>query len=454
MLKLLLATSIALLSFFVKSQGCCSGGSGNPLSGAAATGVLKKGQIEVLNTYKFTRSNRFLSGDSDTASFFDNLTSNYLFLKTDYGISDKLTLSLATGYYLNRTITEFPYPTITENGVVIEQNKISSGGIGDLILFPRYSVYNNKNENSRTELTLGMGLKIPLGHHNDSNFVGFSKFVNMQNNPPTIDSVEVWQTSPPTIQSTTGSNDIMFYGFFSKHYPHRKLRFFASALYINKGWNSLGEKFGNYGSLGLFVSRMFFDKLSLVGQLKGEIVGRMKTHEEINVLSLYNVDVHSTGSKKLSFVPQIGYTVNKALTFFINADLPLYQYMNGMQIASQYEITSGISYRFNVKKPEIPETKFTITNDLTLYKESKFKVWGKCVMCKEKIESMLLKLNGVKTANWSIEAQMLQINYNENLIALKQINAALAKIGYDTETHKASNRAYKKLHSCCKYDRQ
>ena len=441
-----LAAFQLIFMYSVDAQGCCSGGGGNPLAAGNSTGVLQNGQAEILTTYQFTRSNRFLSGDSDTASFFDNLTSNYLFLKADYGVTEKFTMSVATGYYLNRTITEFA----DTSG---HQEQVNSSGFGDLILFPRYSIYNKSNGLSRTEITLGLGWKIPLGSSNDSTSIGYSNFLNADGPTPFIDSVEIWQTMPPTVQATNGSNDLMAYGFFYKGWPHRKFRVFASALYVHRGWNPLGLKFGDYASLGLFAGTTLWERLGLTGQIQGEWVGKMRASNEIDPLAIYSIDTASTGSLKASFVPQVSFSFKRGLTLFALADIPMYQYMNGTQIASQYQITAGLSYRFMVKKEKEDEG-----HEPTPFHDAsanivEFKVWGKCEMCEKKIEETLENMSGVRVADWDIETQIVSIVLEEDKPSVDAMMKTMAKIGYDTKEHKATDRAYDKLHSCCKYER-
>ena len=79
------------------SQGCCSGGATNPIAGGAATGVLGKNKIEISANHQFLKSSKFYTEDRSSTGMFDYLFSNYLFLRTDYGLSDKLTFSMATG---------------------------------------------------------------------------------------------------------------------------------------------------------------------------------------------------------------------------------------------------------------------------------------------------------------------------------------------------------------------
>ncbi|MBC7383248.1 MAG: hypothetical protein H7296_09715 [Bacteroidia bacterium] len=312
---------------WVLSQGCCSGGSGNPIAGGVSQGVLLDKQLELSANYQYFISKKFYAGDKDTIALLNNLSNNYLYFRVAYGLSQKLTMSVEGGYFINKSETGLNPDNI--------DNTKKSGGIADLILFPRYTVYNKTNETKRTEITLGMGLKIPLGKYNDSTLV----FVHP------VTGLRSYTTSPPTIQPTNGSNDFIFYGFVFREYKRLKFRIFANGLYVRKGWNPLGEKFGNYASVGLFAGKTFFKKLSITLQLKGEWVDRMQAAPGLDILALYNIDLNSTGSKKISFVPQLSYTY-KSFTLFALSDVPIYQYLNGVQIGFQHQLTAGLSYRF------------------------------------------------------------------------------------------------------------
>ena len=164
-----------------------------------------------------------------------------------------------------------------------------------------------------------------------------------------------YTTSPPTVQPTNGSNDFIFYGFFYRGFPLKKFSLFSSVLYIRKGWNSLGQKFGDYSSVGLFASKTFFKKLGVTLQVKGEWVGEMQYDKNVDMLALYNVDVTSTGGRKIFFVPQLNFTHNN-FTIYALSEIPLYQYVNGTQVGSQHQITTGVAYRFNAYKSKIKKS--------------------------------------------------------------------------------------------------
>ena len=316
------------------SQGCCSGGGSNPIAGGTATGVLQKYQMEVSLNYQNSTSNKFFEGTEEViqVGIYDKLSSEYLFLRTDYGISKKITLSIATGYHLNKNLSYEGQDT-----------SASSSGMGDIIIFPRYDIYNETKGNIRSEITLGIGFKIPIGSHTDTMKI----------------TSDVWDLIPPTIQLSTGGTDLMFYSFFFREYKKQKLRFFANSLYIRKGYNSLDEKFGDYTSVSLFASKTFFRKWGITTQIKAERIGQIEVRQS-KLLDLIVSDQYfglpnfldkqkATGSKKWLFIPQISYS-QSGITVFAKAEIPLYQYLNGTQIGSNQQFTVGVNYRFLTKE--------------------------------------------------------------------------------------------------------
>lgn len=329
-MKNLLITALISLSYsFAYSQGCCSGGSGSPIAGGAASGVLLNNQMEVSLSYQHSNSHIFKTNNNrDTISILnDTISSDYLFLRTDYGINEKLTMSLAVGHFMNKSL-------------VNRNESYSSSGISDLILFPRYNIFNWKRDNHRTEITLGLGLKLPIGSHADSSLILSSPLFG-----------DIYAFNPPTVQLTTGSTDAMFYSFFYRTYPKRKFRVFANTLYIKKSFNSLDLKFGDYASVSLFAGKSLPKNFGITTQLKYEHIGEIEAAEGINLIN-YNIEEKSTGSNMILFIPQVSYSKN-SFTYFATVDLPIYQDLNGSQIAIQTQFTAGISYRFMLKEAEV-----------------------------------------------------------------------------------------------------
>jgi len=79
-----------------------------------------------------------------------------------------------------------------------------------------------------------------------------------------------------------------------------------------------------------------------------------------------------------------------------------------------------------------------------------FKVSGNCEMCKERIEKAA-KINGVKTAIWSEDQKIISVVFAPSKTSADSIKQSIANAGYDTDSIKANDGAYKKLPQCCQY---
>lgn len=86
-------------------------------------------------------------------------------------------------------------------------------------------------------------------------------------------------------------------------------------------------------------------------------------------------------------------------------------------------------------------------------KTEKFKVYGNCGMCEKTIEKAALSVDGVSKADWDKESKQMQVTFDDSKTDVHQVHMAIAKSGYDTDMHKASDKAYQALPGCCQYDR-
>jgi mercuric ion binding protein len=94
----------------------------------------------------------------------------------------------------------------------------------------------------------------------------------------------------------------------------------------------------------------------------------------------------------------------------------------------------------------------TTTKTTAQQKTETFKVWGKCDMCKTRIEKAV-KAEGATSANWDTKTQLLAVTFDPAKTNVEAISKKLAAVGHDTEKYKASDDAYAKLPGCCHYDR-
>jgi len=303
---------------------CCSAGSGSPIAGGSSQGVLAERQLELSANFQYISSNVFLTGSNTAPDFLDNYQSSYLYTRIAYGVTQDFTISVESGYWLNRS--QIGLNALDTNATY---------GVGDLILFPRYDVVNHTSENNRTELTLGLGYKIPLGSYTDS----ISKVEPF--------SGDVYKLRMPlAVQPTTGAYDIIFYGFFFRGFPDDNFSFFSNLVYIKKGWNELGEKMGDYASIGLFANMLLFETIGATLQVRGEWLDQMQVNPTRLLYDYPNYNPEATGSKKIFITPQLSYSLDGELIVYVMAEIPVYQYVTETQIASQHQITFGVSYRF------------------------------------------------------------------------------------------------------------
>ncbi|MBK3517018.1 efflux RND transporter periplasmic adaptor subunit [Carboxylicivirga marina] len=81
-----------------------------------------------------------------------------------------------------------------------------------------------------------------------------------------------------------------------------------------------------------------------------------------------------------------------------------------------------------------------------------FNVGGNCGMCKDRIETAALTVEGVLDANWDKETKKIHINFSAPATE-DGVQKAIAKAGHDTDKYKTDDAVYEHLHSCCKYER-
>jgi len=187
----------SIYSFFYQNSfaQCCSGA--NPIAGGLAQGVLQEKQMEVSINYQYVESDFALTGDT-LAPFrgLEKVFSSYLYFRFAYGLSKKLTVSVESGYSIERTER------------LIGGMEITGKGIGDLIIFPKYDLFNKTTHKHQTEVTVGLGSKIPLGEYNQK----YVAYVN----PATNDTI--FFKKSPGIQPSSGTNDFLFYAFLYRGY--------------------------------------------------------------------------------------------------------------------------------------------------------------------------------------------------------------------------------------------
>jgi copper chaperone CopZ len=73
-----------------------------------------------------------------------------------------------------------------------------------------------------------------------------------------------------------------------------------------------------------------------------------------------------------------------------------------------------------------------------------------CGSCKQKIESKLKNLKGLKSIEVDVDTKSATVEFDPGVVTLEKIEKAIAKVGYDANETKANARAQSKLSPCCR----
>jgi Cu(I)/Ag(I) efflux system membrane fusion protein len=167
-----------------------------------------------------------------------------------------------------------------------------------------------------------------------------------------------------------------------------------------------------------------------------------------------------TGKRSIVYVKQPG------------TDIPTFKLREmelGASLGEEYVVISGISVGEEIVtggafaidagaqlegKPSMMNSRVeheALNVEHETHKTVLMKVYGNCEMCKERIETAAKGINGVSFAEWESETGQLRLNFDPAKTSLDAIGKAIAKVGHDTEKHKADDEVYDALPECCKY---
>jgi mercuric ion binding protein len=81
---------------------------------------------------------------------------------------------------------------------------------------------------------------------------------------------------------------------------------------------------------------------------------------------------------------------------------------------------------------------------------AEFWVRGNCEMCQDNIETALEDLEGVASASYDLESNLLSVSFDSNAVSVPAMHKACAKAGYDTKVETASDEDHDQLPMCCR----
>ena len=157
---------IFLLAKQLRSQTCCSGGI--PLSNNLGLINEGKGNLQLGLNYDFNNLNTLNSGSKKLDDDSRKRMTHSALLNLGYSISDRLSVeTLFTWVNQRRAINQFGSTDLQQ-----------TSGIGDAVFLLKYDF--PKTMGNKSNLSIGMGTKIPLGSYSEVDASGITYIADLQ----------------------------------------------------------------------------------------------------------------------------------------------------------------------------------------------------------------------------------------------------------------------------------
>ncbi len=278
----------------------------SPNSAITGLGATTRDGVGVNLSTRYSERSERQSGTSKVANPGNEKTeSQQTTLLLDYLITDGLTGILAIPHINNTSSYDSPGGRVTQ----------TTKGLGDVAVYGKYSLY--KIDEAHEFLGL-VGLKLPTASINKGDASG---------------------AFPITQQAGSGSRDFIIGGAVS-----------WGVLYGNASYKINGKEsyqFGNFLALNAGVNYAIpsNEQFSLVGEINAESAARDKS-DLVGPGVLPGGEVRDTGADKIYFTPGIQWRPAKDWSLDFKAQVPVYQSVQGIQLASKTNYTLGVSYHF------------------------------------------------------------------------------------------------------------
>lgn len=195
------------------------------------------------------------------------------------------------------------------------QESWNFGEVGDARVIGRYQFA----QQAFSERTYGVkfGLKLPTGDHEIVNADG--------------DAAE------RTLQPGSGTTDLILGGYFQQAATGRKLRWFGQALWQQPLNAREDFKPGYVLALDGGLNYAVNDQLSALLQANLQIKGRDSGAE---------AEREDSGARTLALSPGLGYALTRTTQIYGFVQLPMYEYVNGVQLTADVAYVAGVSAVF------------------------------------------------------------------------------------------------------------
>ena len=310
--------SIIILVRFIEitAQTCCSGGV--PLTGNLGMPSAISGTWQISPSYDLNYLNTLKTGSMVEEDASRKRITQSLMLEAAYSISDHISVStLFTYVFQSRIIDQFG-----------TQNRDFLSGVGDAVMLLTFRT--GGRENQKWELLLGAGPKIPLGRTNMTNSDGIAFSADLQ--------------------PGSGAWDAIVWGLLSRQGAFRP----SSNLSLRLIYRNTGV---NDDFLG-FSSYRFGNELQVITGISDQVLlGRGIFNPSMLIRFrttgpdlLGGNDLPNTGGYWVYLIPGIVYQSSPGFHARLAVEIPLYSYLQGIQLTTDFRLTAGLYFRIKSKK--------------------------------------------------------------------------------------------------------
>lgn len=285
----------------------------NPVGGTDNLLVLEKNALRIISFYKYGQGNQYFEGTRHAD--FDRISKayyNYLSAAVGYGLTNKLTLEVESGYFLNKT----------QNYNLQPAYSLTGKGLSNAVVMAKYAIYSEPFE--RIYITGAAGAKIPFSRE-------------LQWSP---DHVKL----PVEVQPTIGAYGGVISTSFVKESSGTGMRYFFTSRIEMNAPNREDYRLGTSLYNSFYVSKHLMqpwlrDNWTAILQVRNEI----RTPDKVN-----GKVKESSGSTLFFISPQLNYVLKGDWYLSGMVDFPVYQDFKGTQLGAGVGFTFILSKTFSL----------------------------------------------------------------------------------------------------------
>ncbi|PCK00582.1 MAG: alpha-amylase [Zetaproteobacteria bacterium] len=249
-----------------------------------------------------------------------------------YGVSDKLTL-MTMAMYMKKDMTHTTFAGMA-GSTELGRFTTRSSGWGDTSLTGLYNLYETANHN----VNISLGISAPTGSIKEEDNI-----LSPANTTPILRLPYAMQLGSGTWDTLTGIT-------YSGHNDKWSWGAQYNGIIRLENKNSQGYRLGNKHTLTGWGGYKVSNQITVNALLSAEKTGKIKGSDTNIAAPVQTANPDNYGGKAVELGAGFVYAFDthplKGLEFGVEARLPIYQNLNGVQLERDWNITTGLTYRF------------------------------------------------------------------------------------------------------------